>query len=103
MKTIGVLGGMGPQATMDFEARVHAVAQKLIPQNGNSGCPPMIVYYHRALPMLVDEQNTPFEPRQVDPRLLEAVKKLAACADFLVIPSNAPHQFQPEIEAAAGL
>ena len=31
MKTIGVLGGLGPQATEDFEARVHAVAQRLIP------------------------------------------------------------------------
>jgi len=30
MKTIGVLGGLGPQATMDFEARLHAVSQQLI-------------------------------------------------------------------------
>jgi aspartate racemase len=103
MKTIGVLGGMGPQATMDFEARIHTVSQQLIPQNGNSGYPPMIVYYHRALPMLVDEHNKPLMPRQVDPRFLAAAKKLASTADFLVIPSNAPHQFQQEIEAASGL
>jgi hypothetical protein len=32
MKTIGVPGGLGPQATLDFEARVHAAAQRLIPQ-----------------------------------------------------------------------
>jgi aspartate/glutamate racemase len=25
MKTIGVLGGLGPQATMDFEARVQTI------------------------------------------------------------------------------
>ncbi len=37
MKTIGVLGGIGPQATMDFEARVHRVAQRLIPQRLNGG------------------------------------------------------------------
>ena len=35
MKTIGVPGGLGPQATMDFEARVHAAAQRLIPQLAN--------------------------------------------------------------------
>ena len=35
MKTIGVLGGLGPQATMDFEARVHAAAQRLIPQRAS--------------------------------------------------------------------
>jgi aspartate racemase len=103
MKTIGILGGMGPQATMDFEARIHAISQQLIPQRGNSGYPPMIVSYHRALPMLVDEQNRPLVPRQIDPRLLEAVKKLGASADFLVIPSNAPHQFQHELEEASGL
>ena len=64
MKTIGVLGGAGPQATMDFEARFHAVSQRLLPQRGNSGYPPMIVYYYRSLPMLVDEQNRPLEPRR---------------------------------------
>jgi aspartate racemase len=103
MKTIGVLGGTGPQATMDFEARVHAISQQLIPQQGNTGYPPMLVYYHRSLPILVDKQNRPLVPRQVDPRLLEAVRKLAASADFLVITSNATHQFQRELEQASGL
>ena len=32
MKSIGVLGGLGPQATMDFEERIHRAAQDLIPQ-----------------------------------------------------------------------
>ena len=36
MKTIGVLGGLGPQATMDFEARVHRVAQRLIAPNSTA-------------------------------------------------------------------
>lgn len=45
MKTIGVLGGLGPQATMEFEVRVHRAAQRLIPQDGNQGYPPMVVYY----------------------------------------------------------
>ena len=40
MKTFGVLGGLGPQATTDFEARVHHVAQRLIPQYLNTGYPP---------------------------------------------------------------
>ena len=35
MKTIGVIGGIGPQATMDFEARVHRVAQRRIPPHFN--------------------------------------------------------------------
>ena len=35
VKTIGVPGGLGLQATLDFEARVHAAAQRLIPQLAN--------------------------------------------------------------------
>ena len=35
MKTIGVLGGLGPQATMDFEARIHTVSQQLTLQKTN--------------------------------------------------------------------
>jgi aspartate/glutamate racemase len=31
MKAIGILGGIGPQATMDFEQHIHRVAQQLIP------------------------------------------------------------------------
>jgi hypothetical protein len=50
VKTIGVLGGFGPQTTMDFEARVHRVAQRLIPPHWNAGYPPMVVYYCRTLP-----------------------------------------------------
>jgi aspartate/glutamate racemase len=44
MKTIGVLGGLGPQATMDFEVRLHAVSQQLIAPNASTGYPPMLVY-----------------------------------------------------------
>jgi aspartate racemase len=43
MKTIGILGGMGPQTTMDFEMRLHTVAQRILPQVGNSGHPPLLV------------------------------------------------------------
>jgi hypothetical protein len=32
VKTIGIPGGLGLQAPLDFEARVHAAAQRLIPQ-----------------------------------------------------------------------
>ena len=102
MKTIGVLGGLGPQATMDFEARIHRVAQRLIPPNKNGGYPPMVVYYYRHPPVLLTEQDKPQLPFRPDPRLLEAAKRLGGLADFLVITSNTPHLFQAEIEQAAG-
>lgn len=102
MKTIGVFGGLGPQATMDFEARVHRASQKLIPQKGLSGYPPMVVYFYRDPPILVDEQQVPILPLRPDPRMFEAVGKLRGMADFFVIPSNTPHLFREELEVAAG-
>ena len=55
MRTIGVLGGIGPQATMDFEARVHRVAQRLVPAHYNEGYPPMVTVFLRHPPVLVED------------------------------------------------
>jgi aspartate racemase len=100
VKTIGILGGLGPQATTDFIDRIHRVSQKLIPPKTNSGYPPLLVYYFRHAPMLLDERHMPIEPWKPDPRLFEAAKLLRG-ADFLAIPSNAPHMFREGIETAA--
>jgi aspartate racemase len=102
MKTIGVLGGLGPQATMDFEARIHRISQEKISPQGNSGYPPMIVHYCRYPPILIDEDNRPVLPYQPEPRLLQAARDLGALADFLVITANGPHAMLADIEAAAG-
>jgi aspartate racemase len=102
MKTIGVLGGLGPQATMDFEARVHKVSQALIPQSWNTGYPPMVVYFHRYPPFVVDEYGIPAPPIRPDPHLMQGVGKLGEMVDFIVIPSNAPHTFKRLIEEATG-
>jgi aspartate racemase len=101
LKTIGVLGGIGPQATMEFEVRVHQVAQRLIPPRQNAGYPPMVVYYHRHPPVLVDEKFMAKLPIQPDPRFLEAARKVGAVSDFIVITSNGAHILQAEIERVA--
>jgi aspartate racemase len=101
-RTIGVLGGLGPQATMDLEARVHRVAQRLIPQHENRGYPPMVVYYHRHPPILLNDDSSPRLPIQPDPRLLDAARRLGSWVDFLVIASNGAHLIQEQIEHAAG-
>lgn len=101
-KTIGVLGGMGPQATMDFEQRVHRVSQRLIPQQFGCGYPPMIVRYCRHPPVVIDETGAPKIPFEPDPRLLEAARRVGAISDFLVIPCNAAHKVLEHVERAAG-
>ena len=69
MKTIGVIGGFGPQATMEFQARIHAIAQRRIPPDGIRGYPPMIVYYHRNLPVACKPDGSPETPYRVSPDL----------------------------------
>jgi len=102
MKTIGVIGGMGPQATLDLEMRIHKVAQQVLPPIQNRGYPPMIVEYYRHPPILMNENGQPVFPLQIDPRLLVVAKNLGKMADFLVLPTNGVHRFQNEIENASG-
>jgi aspartate racemase len=101
MKTIGVLGGIGPQATIDFEQRVHRVAQQLLPAQRNSGYPPLVVHYCRHPPVLLDADGQTRRPIQPDPRLLKAAHTLGQVADFLVVISNGVHGMQPALEQAA--
>lgn len=101
-KTIGVLGGLGPQATIDLETRIHKASQQLAPQTQNSGYPSMVVHYYRHAPVLLADAHTPVFPWQADPRLLETARKLGQVADFILIPSNGVHLFQKEIEKASG-
>lgn len=100
MKTIGVLGGLGPQATIDFMDRVHRVSQTLIKQTTCYGYPPLTVVFVRHAPMLLDEKFLPVEPWKPDPKLFDSARKLRG-SDFIVIPSNSPHMFKDGIEAAA--
>lgn len=102
MKTIGVIGGLGPQATMAFEVMVHEVSQKLIPSSFNAGYPPMVVYYHRYPPFIVDERGVPIPPRRPEPHLTAALSKLGQMVDFIVITANAPHVFVGLIEETSG-
>jgi aspartate racemase len=86
---------------MDFEARVHRCAQRLIPQDWNRGYPSMVVWYHRELPMRLGDDGRPVEPRQVDPRLVEAAAKLGPLVDFIAVPCNAAHVGLRELRDAA--
>jgi aspartate/glutamate racemase len=102
VQTIGVLGGIGPQATMEFERLLHQASQELVPPSAMEGYPPLVVHYCRFPPFLADGAGAPVLPRRPDPRLLEAASKLGALVDFLVVTSNATHLFQRDLESASG-
>lgn len=104
MKRMGVIGGIGPQATMDFQARIHEVSQRLVSPVGgpNSGYPPMVVVYLREPPIRLKEDGSPIEPVQPSDAFLNAAKELGPLCDFIVINSNGAHVFQREAEEASG-
>jgi aspartate racemase len=62
----------------------------------------MLVWYHRALPIRLDDAGRPILPMQVEPALVEAAAWLGKGVDFLVIPCNAAHVGLAEITSAAG-
>lgn len=102
LRAIGVIGGIGPQATMDFEARVHRVAQRRIDAHFNNGYPPLVVYFHRRPPIVVGADGMALEPVRIDPELASAAARIGPMVDFLVITSNGAHKVAPDIERAAG-
>jgi aspartate racemase len=97
-KTIGVIGGLGPAATVDLFAKLVAACDAKTDQDH--------------LRILVD--NNPRVPNRNEaiagrgpspgPHLAAAARGLQqAGADFLVFACNTAHAFQNEIEAAASI
>ena len=90
----GVLGGMGPDATVDFMAKVIA----LTPASRDQDHVRMLIDHNPRVPdrqaaILADGENPA-------PVLAEmAVRLEAGGADFLVIPCNTAHVFQDDILA----
>jgi aspartate racemase len=98
VKTVGVLGGMGPDATADFMSRVIRATPADKDQDH--------------LRMLVD--NNPHVPNRQEallrggadpgPALASMARGLAAAgADFLVMPCNTAHAFAGAITAAVDI
>ena len=102
MKTIGLLGGIGPHATMDFEQRLHIESRKLIPPNGNSGYPRLVVWYHRNPPFVMDENFVPKLPLTIHPDIAYGARMLGQVADFMILMANGPHFILDQFEKAAG-
>ena len=98
MKVIGVLGGMGPAATLDFMAKVYAADSAPIEQDRVR----LIVDCNPAVP----DRNaaTRGDGPSPGPVLAAMAAGLAAAgADVLVIACNTAHAWQAEIAAAAGI
>jgi aspartate racemase len=93
-KTIGILGGMGPEATADLFYRIV----KATPAVRDQDHPRTIIYSNSKVPdrtpAIVGEGVNPF------PEMLMAARSLeGAGADFLIIPCNTAHHFIEELRS----
>ncbi len=92
MKTIGILGGMGPEATVDL----YRWIVKLTPAKKDQDHIPTIIFSYPQIPdrtqALIYGGENPL------PYLIKGVRFLKKSgADFVIIPCNTSHKFLPEI------
>ena len=98
LKTIGVLGGLGPQATIDFYSKVLSYCQTKIEAHANECYPEMVIYNCNFPPFSEKNQN------KINPKLIKAAKNLEkAGADFIIIPSITPHIFYDDIKRSVSI
>lgn len=97
-KTIGILGGMGPEATLDLYRWII----KLTPATCDQEHIPILINNYPQIPdrtkYLLEGQDNPF------PHLLRAAIILQqAGADFIIIPCNTAHAFVPKLSQHVGI
>jgi aspartate racemase len=98
VRTIGILGGMGPAAAADFYVRIVSGHGALRDQDH----PPCILYSATQVPdrtaFLLGGGVNPA------PELVAAASLIeAAGADFIAMPCNSAHAFLPSMRAAVGI
>ena len=97
-KTVGVLGGMGPDATVDFMARVIALTEADRDQDHVR----MLIDHNPHVPNR--QKAILAEGEDPGPVLAEMAARLEANgADFLVIPCNTAYAFEDAILAATSI
>lgn len=101
MKTVGIIGGLGPEATAKFYLDLVSACSKQ-DQQGR----PSILIYSVPLPIevekecIIDAQNV----EKCIPFLIKAARTLEkGGADFLVMPCNSLHVFIKEIREAVNI
>ena len=91
MKTLGVIGGMGPAATLAFLARVQA----LTPAKGDADHIRVILDMNPRVP------DRALEPEAAEAELGRMAERLMAMgADILAMPNNAAHAVAGRVAAA---
>jgi len=94
-KTIGILGGMGPEATAELYFKIIKLFQKEYDAIYDSDFPEIIIL-NLPIPDVVENTN---EQNNVKDILIEGIKKLeTAGAEFVAIPCNTVSYYIKEIQ-----
>lgn len=98
MKTIGIIGGMGPAATIDLY-------KKMVDQTPAEKDQDHIHVIIDSYPQIEDRTGYILHGgKNPAPRLVESAKRLeAAGADALIMPCNTAHYFAKDIESAVNI
>lgn len=99
MKTIGILGGMGPEATIDLMRRVVAAT----PATDDADHVPLLVDQNTQVPSRIAHliEGTGTDP---GPVLAAMARRLeAAGAQALALPCNTAHHYAEQISAAVDI
>lgn len=98
MKTVGIIGGLGPETTSEFYLELIFSCRQL---NKNSYVPVLINSIPLPFYLERDAIVDGIGEERILPFLLDAAKNLEkAGADFIVLPCNSLHKFIKEIRQA---
>lgn len=98
MKTIGILGGVGPQTT----AKVYLSIIKLIRESGEEKYPPIVIY-NLPFPFVIEHEAIVqgINSEKMIPYLIDGAKILEKSGvDFGILPCNTLHKYMEEIRKA---
>lgn len=100
-KTIGILGGMGPEASLYFYRVLIRQAHETYGAIQDQDFPPIIIYN---LPLRGFDEQGIVEPDLVRDQLIAGVQRLErAGADLVIIACNTVHVFQAEMQEALSI
>jgi|TARA_B100002003_G_scaffold142961_1_gene132309 aspartate racemase len=100
MKKIGILGGMGPEATSDMYMKIIKIFQKKFNAKFDKDFPEIIIYSMPIPDVVVELDNE----KLLISCLTKGVKKLEkAGADFVIIACNTVQYYLPEMKKAISI
>ena len=98
-KTIGILGGMGPEASANLYWRMIKYTQDKYNAVQDTDYPPIIIY---SLPLEGFDETGIVDKPLVKNQLIDGIKKLnLAGADFIIVSCNTVHYFHDDMQKAS--